>query len=84
MQYYQLEDLYEELDRHKKEAKKLRTGIAIYSKTREKNLDNREKADSLEKDTKALEKELSTRLFKCAIIEGIINREEGHSGIHPK
>ena len=84
MQYYRLEDLYEELEEYKKEAEKLRTGIAVYSEILEENLDYKEKAKSLRRFINRFEKELSVTLFKCAIIEGIIKRDECLRGIQPK
>ena len=73
--------MYEGFDKLKKRAEDLREGIAVYSEIREKNLDYKEKADSLERFIKKFEKELSIVLFKCALVEARIRNEEKLRGI---
>ena len=73
---FELEYLYEDLKKYKKEADGLRAGIAVYSEIREENLDYKEKADSLKRLINKCENELMIVLIKCAFVELMINREE--------
>ena len=72
-----LENLYEQMYSYKQQIQNLQDGIKAFSNILEENKDCEKKAKSIERLKGRLERELSITLFKCALVEDRINREEG-------
>lgn len=72
-----LENLYEQMYSYKQQIQNLQDGIKAFSSIFEENKGCKKKAESIERLKEKLERELSITLFKCALVEDRINREEG-------
>nr|MBE6545088.1 hypothetical protein [Oscillospiraceae bacterium] len=80
MEKLKFENLYEDMSALKKEIKATQDGITVTSSILNENKDCKERAESLEKIKKGLERELSFLLFKLALVEDQLKREEERMG----
>ena len=77
-----LAELYEQIHSYKRQIQNLQDGIKAFSSILDENKDFENKAKSIEGIIEKLERELSITLFKCALAESQIYREESKKGRH--